>query len=81
MLNTLFCFVETYAYLCFIFLKYILLKYPHMYTCNKMQIWMGKSASEEWFIPWEEETASKQSEKGALILSFRVYFLVKTDTK
>lgn len=52
-----------------------------MYTCNKMQIWMGKSASEEWFIPWEEETASKQSEKGALIVSFRVYFLVKIDTK
>ena len=42
---------------------------------------MGKTASEVWFIPWEEQATSKQSEKGALILSFRVYFLVKIDTK
>lgn len=42
---------------------------------------MEKTASEEWFIPWEEETASKWRKKGALILFFRVYFLVKNRYK
>ena len=75
MLNTLFCFLETYAYLCFIFLKYILPKYPHMHTYNKCKYgWERQLQKTGSSLGKERGNSIKTEFKGSLNSVFQGLF-------